>query len=240
MGDLQVAIYHLPRVSKWVICKWLSTIFLAFRSGWFASGSLPSSSRFEVDDLQVAIYHLPRASKWIICKWLSTIFLALPLPRDSKWMIYKWLCTTVLYIGVSFILDDLNLMWENAALLWRGTERMVFIEQTSDSILQLNWTLIRIYTDIILDIVHFLTCICQWYDYSPEDRRLSPQISCNPTWYINLSQWKIFIAISCYHKITEELLAVYAVSEHPTLVGQRLSTLKSRNVNTFLILIKKI
>ena len=47
-------------------------------------------------------------------------------------------------------------------------------------------------------------------------------------------------AISCYHKITEDLPAVYAVSEHRTLLGRRLSTLKSRNVSMFLILIKRI
>lgn len=45
-------------------------------------------------------------------------------------------------------------------------------------------------------------------------------------------------AINCHHKITEELSAVSAMSEHRILVGRRLSTLKSRNVSIFLIIIK--
>jgi hypothetical protein len=45
--------------------------------------------------------------------------------------------------------------------------------------------------NIILDIVHLLMCICQLYGYSPEDRRLSPEVSCNPKLYINLIQWKL-------------------------------------------------
>ena len=47
-------------------------------------------------------------------------------------------------------------------------------------------------------------------------------------------------AISCYYKITEELWAVSAVSERRILVGRRLSTLKSSNVNIFSIPIKEL
>ena len=47
-------------------------------------------------------------------------------------------------------------------------------------------------------------------------------------------------AISGYHKITEELWVVSAISEHRTLVGRRLSTLKSSNVNIFSIPIKEL